>query len=273
MLPTVIENETDVEFIVRAITDKEMVAKYPRQQERIVAAQEILQNHKRDSGDPNSKREMRIINDEDIEMRVEDKDGEKRLQGYAAKFNKWSEDLGYFREKIAPGAFTDAIKDSDVRALKNHDPNLLLGRTSAGTLRLVENKVGLKFEVDMPNTTTGQDTLEEVRRGDITGCSFGFTVKEQSWRYLEDGNVERTIVKVGELFDVGPVTYPAYPDTSVAARSREAFVEGIEKEKREAEQKEKEAKAKQMSFEQKNQIDRGYREAGRIILRNRPADD
>lgn len=263
---------------------------------------------------PDTRREMRVVCGVDIELRIEGEGDNKRLVGYAAKFNRWSVDLGIwekFREKIAPGAFTETIKDSDTRALKNHDPNLILGRTSSGTLRLVENKTGLKFEIDMPNTSTGLDVLEEVRRGDITGCSFAFTVDEDSWKYLEDGSVERTINKVGELFDVGPVTYPAYPDTTVAARSLEAFQGSIEKEKREAaektemdqrqiaeqkenaekEQREKDESTKserQLQREQKNKEDeeaqqkkeesetkrriaRGVRKAKRLIWRNRPA--
>ena len=164
--------------------------------------------------------ERRVMAIDDIELRVTD-DESPKITGYAAKFNKWSLDLGGFREKIDKGAFDDAIAKSDVRALKNHDPNLLLGRTTSGTLRLDSNAVGLKFEIDPPDTSTGRDTVTEIRRKDITGCSFSFTTSEDDWKYLKDGSVERTIVRVDELFDVGPVTYPAYPDTTVAARSLE----------------------------------------------------
>lgn len=165
--------------------------------------------------------ERRVLAAEEIELRLDEGDA-PRLTGYAAKFGKWSEDLGGFREKIRAGAFDDVLED-DVRCLKNHDSNLILGRTTSGTLRLGTNTVGLQFECDLPDTSTGRDTREEIRRKDITGCSFAFTVTEDDWRYLEDGQVERTIIKVGRLFDVGPVTYPAYPDTTVAARSLEKF--------------------------------------------------
>ena len=164
--------------------------------------------------------ERRVMAIDDIELRVTD-DESPKITGYAAKFNKWSLDLGGFREKIQKGAFDEAVDKSDVRALKNHDPNLLLGRTSSGTLRLNTNARGLGFEIDPPDTATGRDTVTEIRRKDITGCSFSFTTAEDDWKYLEDGRVERTIIKVDELFDVGPVTYPAYPDTTVAARSME----------------------------------------------------
>jgi HK97 family phage prohead protease len=233
-----------------------------------------------DKKEPDTRRESRIISGENIEMRIEGEGDEKRLVGYAAKFNKWSVDLGIwekFREKIAPGAFKEAIKNSDTRALKNHDPNLILGRTESDTLRLVENKTGLKFEIDIPNTTTGADTLEEIRRGDITGCSFAFTVESDTWDYKDDGTIERTINKVGELFDVGPVTYPAYPDTTVAARSLDAFKDSIDKEKRDAEekqkQKEEENQQKEMDFDTRHRIECDYRRAERILNRNRPSND
>jgi len=163
--------------------------------------------------------ERRILSVDNIEMRVTD-DDKPRITGYAAKFGIFT-DLGWFREKIKKGAFDEALKTSDVRCLKNHDPNLILGRTTSETLRLESNSVGLKFDNDMPDTTTGKDTREEIRRGDISGCSFSFTVEEEDWKHFKDKPSDRTIVKVGRLFDVGPVTYPAYPDTTVAARSLE----------------------------------------------------
>ena len=225
--------------------------------------------------------ERRVMAVDDIELRVTDDDNFK-ITGYAAKFNKWSLDLGGFREKIQKGAFDEAVDKSDVRALKNHDPNLLLGRTSSGTLRLTTNARGLGFEVDMPDTTTGRDTVTEIRRKDITGCSFSFTTAEDDWKYLEDGRVERTIVKVDELFDVGPVTYPAYPDTTVAARSMEKVLaehkdpEADETENREEETNEQEnreeppAKTEEeikAERARERDIKIGYNKAGRILNR------
>ena len=155
----------------------------------------------------------------DAELRVAE--GEQcKLTGYAAKYGKQT-DLGFFKEKIAAGAFDEALKSSDARALKNHDPNLLLGRESSGTLRLKSNSVGLQFEVDMPDTTAGRDTVEEIRRGDLNGCSFAFTVAEDEWKHTEGETSERTIVRIGKLYDVGPVTFPAYEDTSVSVRALE----------------------------------------------------
>ncbi len=220
--------------------------------------------------------ERRILAVEDTELRVTDGDNPKII-GYPAKFGRWSLDLGGFKEKIRKGAFDEALEKSDVRALKNHDPNLLLGRTTSGTLELKTNSVGLISEIDPPNTTTGKDTIEEIRRKDITGMSFSFTTAEDDWKYLEDGSVERTIIKVGELFDVGPVTYPAYPDTSVAVRSMDAHRKNTEQEKRDTEQesqKSDEEKREEERIQRENQrnIDKRYRFAGRIINRNKPAE-
>ena len=223
--------------------------------------------------------ERRIMAIDDIEMRVTD-DENPRITGYAAKFGIFT-DLGWFREKIRAGAFDEALKTSDVRCLKNHDPNLILGRTTSKTLRLETNSVGLKFDNDMPDTTTGKDTREEIRRGDISGCSFSFTVNEEDWKYYEDKPSERTIIKIGQLFDVGPVTYPAYPDTTVAARSLDKFKENnqIATDENEPGNNGQENRAgddiptpevKEETEEeraQRRKIEIGYKQAGRIIDR------
>jgi len=225
--------------------------------------------------------ERRLMAIEDIELRVTD-DDKPRITGYAAKFGIFT-DLGWFREKIKAGAFDEALKTSDVRCLKNHDPNLILGRTTSKTLRLESNTVGLRFDNDMPDTTAGKDTREEIRRGDISGCSFSFTVAEDDWKYYEDKPSERTIIKVKQLFDVSPCVYPAYPDTTVAARSLErirAEHENTEDKGQEnraddvpAEpdaKEETEPDAKEETEEQRAQrraIEIGYNKAGRILNR------
>lgn len=227
--------------------------------------------------------ERRILSTDDMELRVDEGD-DPQISGYAAKYGKWSTDLGGFFEKIRAGAFDEALADadSDVRALKNHDPNLLLGRTASKTLRLESNSVGLKFNLDVPKTTTGRDTVEEIRRKDITGCSFSFTTAEDDWKYLEDGSVQRTIIKVAKLFDVGPVTYPAYPDTSVAVRSLDAFKasteppapdRGQEDQANEPAGDEHQEQTQTIDRERERDIAKKYRKAGRIIHRCRSADD
>ena len=160
-------------------------------------------------------KETRFFNPE---FRAFSDDGQKRIAGYAAVFDTWSDDLGWFREKIQRGAFSEAIGKSDTVALFNHDSNLVLGRVSNGTLRLKEDERGLYMEVDLPDTQAANDLYKLVERGDIKQQSFGFIVDGNEWNKAKD---ERTITKVRELIDVSPVTFPAYPDTTVAKRSRE----------------------------------------------------
>src|SRR6266700_2864691 len=116
------------------------------------------------------------------EVRASRADGKPtRLEGYAAVFNKFSENLGGFKEKIAPGAFSRAITEKqDVRALFNHDPNFVLGRTASGTLDLSEDDKGLMFSCEMPDTTVARDLMALVERGDVNQCSFGFIVRADS---------------------------------------------------------------------------------------------
>jgi len=151
------------------------------------------------------------------EFRVENKEGKAQISGYAAVFNELSDDLGGFREKIQPGAFSEAIQRDDVRALWNHDSNYVLGRNKAGTLKLSEDERGLHYVVDLPDTQWAKDLSESIKRGDVTQSSFGFIVDSDEWA-KQDGETVRTLTKV-TLFDVSPVTYPAYPQTSTSARS------------------------------------------------------
>jgi len=153
-----------------------------------------------------------------IEERAEGDSGGAKIAGYAAMFNVLSQDLGGFKERIAPGAF-DNVLEQDVRAVFNHDPSLLLGRSAAGSLRLSVDGTGLAYEVDLPDTTVGRDVKELVNRGDISQSSFRFSVLKAEWSVGEDGGEIRTIEQVGTLVDVSPVTYPAYLDATVAKRS------------------------------------------------------
>jgi len=159
-----------------------------------------------------------------VEMRVKEPTIGKKsttIEGYAANFNSLSEDLGGFREMLMPGCFADALKTSDIRALFNHDPNYVLGRNMSGTLRIMEDDKGLRFELDPPDTSFAKDLQVSMSRGDISQCSFGFRVAEDgdAWRKEPDGSYLRSILKVDRLFDVSPVTYPAYASTSCAVRS------------------------------------------------------
>jgi HK97 family phage prohead protease len=152
-------------------------------------------------------------------LSLEERDGSPpKIRGHAAVFNQLSEDLGGFREQISPGAFATAIVEDDVRALFNHDPNFVLGRNRSGTLLMSEDEGGLAVEIDPPDTQWARDLMQSMRRGDISQMSFGFRVDKggQSWAKTDQGSI-RTITKA-RLFDVSPVTFPAYPQTDVAVR-------------------------------------------------------
>jgi HK97 family phage prohead protease len=148
-----------------------------------------------------------------------------RLSGYAAVFNQRANIAGLFDEEILPGAFTAAIGRDDVRALFNHDGNFVLGRSSSGTLRLVQDDHGLRYEVDPPDTTWARDLLVTVRRGDVSQSSFAFGVDEEEWDYSNRAMPLRKI-KAVRLYDVSPVTYPAYDGTEVSARCRDLAAAG-----------------------------------------------
>lgn len=144
------------------------------------------------------------------------------IAGHAAVFNRLSQDLGGFVERIAPGAFRKTIGEADVRALFNHDASLILGRSKSGTLYLEEDERGLAYEVKIPDTSYGRDLMVSIERGDITQSSFGFRVIDDMWDRTDDGYPLRTLREVSlHNGDVSPVTYPAYLDTEVAARAVE----------------------------------------------------
>lgn len=165
--------------------------------------------------------ERRIIGSR-IEVREDNRQQQPiKIAGHAAVFNTEATIGGFFREQIAPGAFATAIKEDDVRALFNHNADLVLGRTTSGTLTLSEDETGLRYEVDPPDTQWARDLMVSVKRGDISQSSFGFQVVREEWTTPEN-RAElplRTILEA-RLFDVSPVTYPAYEETSAEARSK-----------------------------------------------------
>lgn len=160
-----------------------------------------------------------------LEVREDSQEG-PTIVGYAAVFDQWSEDLGGFVERVMPGAFANALSArADVRALWNHDSNLVLGRVSAGTLRLVEDEIGLRYEITPPETQAGRDAVVSIRRGDVRESSFGFETVKDAWRQAPGGRVERDLIDV-KLFDVSPVAFPAYPQATVAVRAKAEQVAG-----------------------------------------------
>lgn len=146
-------------------------------------------------------------------------DGAPVLRGYAALYNVETVIAGMFREQIAPGAFDDAIGRDDVRALFNHNPDHILGRSTSGSLRLDSDSVGLRYEIDVdPADDLAMSVYRKVVRGDISQSSFAFEVRGQEWAPVAaDALPLRTLTKLA-LFDVSPVTYPAYAQTTVTAR-------------------------------------------------------
>lgn len=165
----------------------------------------------------NKDKEIRNISSP-VEVR-EAEDGPVKIAGYAALYNRESGDMGFI-EVIEPGAFANA-DISDVRALVNHEPDKILGRTSAGTLAVVADEKGLRYEVTLPDTTYANDLAESMRRGDINQSSFAFGGVSDIWEERADGSYLRTIIEVQRIYDVSPVTYPAYNDTTVALRCLE----------------------------------------------------
>jgi HK97 family phage prohead protease len=144
------------------------------------------------------------------------------LSALGIVFNEWSVDLGGFRERVAPEAVVETIERDDIRCLFNHDPSLILGRNRAGTMRLSVSSEGLQYETDLADTSIGRDMRVHVERQDVTGNSFGFFVPKDGdvWERREIDGVEtlaRTLIKM-RLADLGPVVFPAYPQTDVQVR-------------------------------------------------------
>lgn len=151
-----------------------------------------------------------------VERRA-DENGKVTVAGYAATFGDVADIGGWFHEVIARGAFTNTLRTADVRAYFDHDSGRVLGRSSAGTLRLKEDDKGLHVEIDLPDTSDGRDVKTLIERGDISGMSFGFAVTRQEWDETVDPP-KRTILEV-DLREVSIVSDPAYDGTSIAMRS------------------------------------------------------
>lgn len=155
-----------------------------------------------------------------LEIRKNEDGTESRtIEGYGVVFDKKSHQLGWFVESVSRDAFKD-VDMSDVVATFNHDFNMVMARTSSNTLKLSIDKRGVKYTFDAPNTTAGNDLLENVRNGNVVGSSFMFTIAEDRWTFKNGSDEidEREILKVDRLYELGPVTMPAYPDTTAQAK-------------------------------------------------------
>lgn len=172
------------------------------------------------------KKEIRTFDITNLSTRDVTENNSRIVTGYAAVFNSRTLLWEGLEEVISPGAFSKALSNSDVRCLFGHDWGKVLGRTKSGTLRLEEDERGLKFEVELPNTTDANNLIESMSRGDIDQCSFGFIPTEETWDYNTDP-VLRTVNEV-ELFEVSIVSLPAYEDTEATlARSKQEIQQDI----------------------------------------------
>ena len=215
-----VEEEEEIEEEIEVEEEEETEEEEEDEDEKMHEVGSSYKKKKRDLWD-NNKTEKRFFN---IETRISKRAKKNIVTGHAAIFGQLSEDLGGFKEKIKVGAF-DGVLKNDVRAFFNHDPNFLLARTTSGTLKLAVDKMGLSYSFEVPDTTAGRDLVISMERGDITQSSFAFMVEKDSWSE-QDGQEIRTIEKVGRLFDVSPVSIPAYPqanDLVVAKRSRMTY--------------------------------------------------
>jgi HK97 family phage prohead protease len=166
-------------------------------------------------------RDLTLFGIDPSELRFGEEETPNRFVGLIP-FGTLSVDLGGFKERIAPSAFTTTIKGgSDVRALVDHDPSKLLGRSSNSTLRVLETAAGLAVEIDVPNTSYANDLCELVKRRDVRGLSFGFKVREGGQRFVKEGGLTIRELTDIDLREVSVVSSPAYHDTTVSIRSAE----------------------------------------------------
>jgi HK97 family phage prohead protease len=165
-----------------------------------------------------NKREVRQIKAKELRVATNDK-GQRVLTGYAAVFNSLSCDMGGWFEIVSTSAFTRTLQENpDVLCLYSHDASLVLGRTKSSTLTLTIDQTGLKFEVILPDTTTANDLIVSIERGDVDGCSFGFVCQNDVWAEDAEYNIVRTLLDV-DLFEITITACPAYAATSVSLRS------------------------------------------------------
>lgn len=165
-------------------------------------------------------RNIKQIRSASPEFQTREDGGELYIEGYFAVFNSNYAMGPDMSESIAPGAFTNTLA-GDIRALINHDTTLVLGRTKAGTLILRQDERGLWGRITInPNDSDSMNLYQRVKRGDVDQCSIGFFILSEETDFREDGSVHWTIREI-ELFEVSCCTFPAYEETSIAARSRE----------------------------------------------------
>lgn len=200
----------------RCMGTKLMNDDYPDQKQRYAVCQSQWDDkNKKGSADMKEVRSFIFVRSDVKE--------DRKMVGHAAVFGEPADIGGWFREQIEPGAFTASIKKDDIRALWNHNPDYVLGRNTAGTLTLAEDDKGLKTEINPPDTQWARDLAVSIERGDINQMSFAFEVLAVEWIRGEDKELDLRKIKKVRLFDVSPVTFPAYEGTDIALRSHDAW--------------------------------------------------
>lgn len=221
-LPTPNDGEGHDDFIDRCMSDENVQADADDEEQALAICESQWDNR---SEGVTMEREHRFIPSARIEVRaVEGEDGEPAgIEGEGAVFERRTVIAGMFEEEIAPGAFDDVL-DDDIVIEFNHDPNFVLGRTASGTASVSADTKAFRYRVDDMPQSRG-DVLEAVNRGDVRGSSFSFAVAADGEEWIdraEEGKLPlRRITRYARVFDTGPVTHPAYEETSVSARARD----------------------------------------------------
>ena len=219
-MPKPKSDESHDDWMDRCMGDDVMVGEFPDDKQRAAVCEQQWKKGKEKKSMKQSK-ELRYVPFENWEVREED-DKPPKLIGYAAVFNQEAVIFGLWREKISPGAFKKTIKENEIRALWNHNTDLPLGRNRAKppTLSLGEDEKGLKVEITPPDTQAGRDAVTSIKRGDVSQMSIAFQIIKQLWTIPEDKNeLPLRDAKEMKLFEVSPVTFPAFEQTSISARS------------------------------------------------------
>lgn len=155
-------------------------------------------------------------------MRAKEDDDSRYLEGYFIRFNEETELWPGAYEEVDPGAVTNSLKNNDIRCLFNHDTSVVLGRTGNNTLELKADNKGVFGRVKInPNDKQALDILARIERGDINACSFGFNIISEKIQNRDDGTIKFILEEI-DLHEVSPVTFPAYPTTSIQARKKDA---------------------------------------------------
>ena len=224
-IPLPEKGENKDTFMERCMGDAVMQDEYTEKDQRYAVCLSQFE------GEKEKKAISLNIEKRDFDFHVDNSDksnGEHRLVGHAAVFNEYTE-INWFEEKVLRGAFSKSIKNDDIRALFNHDPNYILGRYKSGrannTLSLSEDAEGLGIDIIMPDTQFARDLTVLIQRGDISQMSFSFHTIEERWEPAKNGEKTKRDLIAVRVFDVSPVTYPCYQNTDVAVRSFRSWKE------------------------------------------------